>query len=58
MAAPIPRDPRGPRTTPEDVTRRIGEILAEPAGTLEAQADQLSRAHMVLSEALNDNLGK
>lgn len=56
MAVPIPRDPRSPRITPEDVDRRITEILDEPAETLAEQADRLSRAHTVLSEALNDNL--
>lgn len=52
---PIPRDPRAVRTTAEEVSDRIGAILAEPAADLAAEADALARAHAVLREALNDN---
>ena len=50
---PIPRDPRGVHTSPEEVSQRSAEILDEPADTLAEEADQLHRAHAVLNHALN-----
>lgn len=54
-AAPIPRDPRAPKVSAEEVTRRVEEILAEPAEDLAAEVDVLTRAHTVLNEALSDS---
>lgn len=54
MPAPKPRDPRAPRVSAEDLTRSVEAILAEPAEDLAAEADQLSRAHAVLHDALQD----
>lgn len=49
---PVPHDPRQPRVTPEEVAAQVNEILSEDAEDLAAEADQLSRAHAVLHEAL------
>lgn len=54
MPAPKPRDPRAPRVSAEDLTRAVEAILAEPVEDLAAEADQLSRAHAVLHDALQD----
>lgn len=53
--APIPRDPRAPKVSAEEVTRRVEDILAEPTDDLAAEVDALTRAHAVLNEALADS---
>ena len=53
--APIPRDPRAPKVSADEVTERIESILAEPTDGLAAEVDALTRAHAVLHEALSDN---
>lgn len=53
--APIPRDPRAPKVSADEVTERVESILAEPTDGLAAEVDALTRAHAVLHEALSDN---
>ncbi|MCG7289158.1 MULTISPECIES: hypothetical protein [unclassified Corynebacterium] len=53
--APIPRDPRAPKVSAEEVTERVESILAEPTEGLAAEVDALTRAHAVLHEALSDS---
>ena len=53
--APIPRDPRAPKVSADEVTERIESILAEPTDGLAAEVDALTRAHAVLHEALSDS---
>ncbi|MCG7296791.1 hypothetical protein NUW87_01850 [Corynebacterium pilbarense] len=53
--APIPRDPRAPKVSADEVTQRVESILAEPTDGLAAEVDALTRAHAVLHEALSDN---
>ena len=53
--APIPRDPRAPQVSAEEVTQRVESILAEATDGLAAEVDALTRAHAVLHEALSDN---
>lgn len=55
MSRPIPRDPRTLQTTPEDVDRKIAEILGAAAPTLADEAEQLEKAHDVLRDALQEN---
>ncbi|QYH19781.1 hypothetical protein JKI95_01035 [Corynebacterium aquatimens] len=55
MSAPKPGDPRAPRFSTEDLAdlqTRYEAILAAPADTLAEEADQLSRAHALLANAL------
>lgn len=52
-SAPVPRDPRKPKTTPEQVDARVAEILSEPTADLKEEADMLARAHAVVHDALN-----
>ncbi|MGP5577193.1 hypothetical protein [Corynebacterium flavescens] len=49
-----PHDPRKVGD-PETVGAEIGAILAEPAADLNEELEQLSRAHGVLREALQEN---
>lgn len=53
--APIPRDPRAPKVSADEVTERVETILAEPTDGLADEVDALTRAHAVLHEALSDN---
>ena len=53
--APIPRDPRAPKVSADEVTERVESILAEPTDGLAEEVDALTRAHAVLHEALSDN---
>lgn len=53
--APIPRDPRAPKVSAEEVTERVESILAEPTDGLAEEVDALTRAHAVLHEALSDS---
>ena len=55
MSHPVPRDPRQIAVTPDELNQSIDEVLAEPAGDLEAQAEQLSKAHELLRAALQEN---
>ena len=55
MPAPKPHDPRAPRVTPDEVDQRVADILREDADELEAEKDQLERAHAVLHDALQEN---
>lgn len=50
--APKPRDPRLPVLSADEITAQFSAILDEPAGTLEDEVDQLTRAHAVLNDAL------
>lgn len=50
-----PHDPRQPRVTPEQVQHTVAAILEEQPMDLGAEADQLTRAHQVLYDALQDN---
>lgn len=52
LTAPLPRDPRRPSTTPEEVTAAVEAILSEPADTLKDEAEQLARAHDIVHRAL------
>lgn len=52
--APIPRDPRAPKVSADEVTERVESILAEPTDGLAEEVDALTRAHAVLHEALSD----
>lgn len=54
MTAPKPHDPHAARVTLDDVDKRINEILEEAPGDLVAEAEQLERAHQVLSDALQN----
>ena len=53
--APIPRDPRAPKVSADEVTQRVTSILAEPTDNLADEVDALTRAHAVLHEALSDS---
>lgn len=53
--APIPRDPRAPKVSADEVTERVETILAEPTDGLADEVDALTRAHAVLHEALSDS---
>ena len=53
--APIPRDPRAPKVSADEVTERVESILAEPTDGLAEEVDALTRAHAVLHEALSDS---
>lgn len=53
--APIPRDPRAPKVSADEVTERVETILAEPTDSLADEVDALTRAHAVLHEALSDS---
>ncbi|WP_291313518.1 hypothetical protein [Corynebacterium sp. UBA2622] len=52
MGAPVPHDPRAPRIDGDTLSAQIRDILAEPSGSLREELDQLTRAHVVLHEAL------
>ena len=53
--APIPRDPRAPKVSADEVTERVESILTEPTDGLATEVDALTRAHAVLHEALSDS---
>ena len=53
--APIPRDPRAPKVSADEVTQRVESILAVPTDGLAAEVDALTRAHAVLHEALSES---
>lgn len=50
-----PHDPRQPRVSPEQMRHEVTEILGERPADLGEEAAQLSRAHQVLFDALQDN---
>lgn len=50
-----PHDPRRLRATPEQLRHEVTDILGERPADLSEEADQLSRAHQVLFDALQDN---
>lgn len=54
MKPPMPRDPRAPYTTPDEVTAQFEEILAEDTDSLADEVDVLTRAHAVLGHALQE----
>ncbi|MDK8663158.1 hypothetical protein [Corynebacterium coyleae] len=54
MKPPMPRDPRAPHTTPEEVTSQFEAILAEDTESLADEVDALTRAHAVLGHALQE----
>lgn len=55
MPVPKPHDPRGLQTRPEDIDKRVAEILGEDVAELEEEKDQLESAHAVLKEALQES---
>lgn len=54
MKPPMPRDPRTPHTTPEEITSQFEAILAEDTESLADEVDALTRAHAVLGHALQE----
>lgn len=55
MVAPKPRDPAQPSLTPEELSQRIDDALQHPANDLADEAEQLEKAHRILSDALQNN---
>lgn len=49
---PLPRDPRQPKVTPEDVDKAVAEALSAPTATLQEEAAALARAHDIVHNAL------
>ncbi|MEJ5927356.1 hypothetical protein WG915_01840 [Corynebacterium sp. H128] len=49
---PVPRDPRQPTTTPEDIDQAVAEVLGEPTSSLKEEAEQLAQAHEIVHKAL------
>lgn len=54
VPAPVPHDPRAPRVSPEELSRRVEEALGAEASTLREELEQLNRAHDLLNDALQD----
>lgn len=55
VVAPKPSDPTRPSISPEELSRRIDELLSRPVDDPFAEAEQLEAAHRILSEALQNN---
>ena len=55
VSAPKPHDPRAPRVTAEELGEEFAEVLSEPAGDLAAELEQLSKAHALLHQALQND---
>ena len=54
VPVPVPHDPRAPRVSPEELSRRVEEALGAEAATLREELEQLNRAHDLLNDALQD----
>ncbi|WP_288833433.1 hypothetical protein [uncultured Corynebacterium sp.] len=54
MSALVPHDPRAPRVSPEELSRRVEETLGAEEPTLREELEQLNRAHDLLNDALQD----
>ncbi|WP_181896860.1 hypothetical protein [Corynebacterium senegalense] len=54
MSVPVPHDPRAPRVSPEELSRRVEETLGTEEPTLREELEQLNRAHDLLNDALQD----
>lgn len=54
MSAPKPRDPRSLALDPEDIDKRLSEILGTSPADLREEVEQLNLAHEVLREALQE----
>ena len=54
VSALVPHDPRAPRVSPEELSRRVEETLGTEEPTLREELEQLNRAHDLLNDALQD----
>ncbi len=54
VSVPVPHDPRAPRVSPEELSRRVEETLGTEEPTLREELEQLNRAHDLLNDALQD----
>lgn len=52
--APKPHDPRVPRTSVDELREQFHAVVSEPADSLAAEVEQLSRAHALLRDALQE----
>lgn len=52
--APKPHDPRAPHTTVDGLREQFNAAVSEPADSLAAEVEQLSRAHALLRDALQE----
>lgn len=55
VSAPKPHDPRAPRVTAEELEEEFAAVLSEPADDLAAELEQLSKAHALLHQALQND---
>ncbi|MBI9000360.1 hypothetical protein M0E87_10655 [Corynebacterium sp. CCM 9185] len=52
LGGPLPGDPGASRMTPEQLATSLDAVLGEAPATLAEEADQLTRAHQILHDAL------
>lgn len=54
QAVPKPHDPRAPRTSVDELREQFNAALSEPTDGLAAEVEQLTRAHALLRDALQE----